>query len=71
MAGRFLRQPCWSSAAKVLESELLRLQSSWPPMNSLEVQGELAAVLFVMTKLSTRFPLLSEFCYHYDGVVVV
>ncbi|KAH9932465.1 uncharacterized protein B0H18DRAFT_25848 [Fomitopsis serialis] len=51
--------PCWSSAAKVLESELLRLQSSWPPMNSLEIQGELGAVLFVMTKLSARFPLLS------------
>ncbi|KZT71672.1 hypothetical protein DAEQUDRAFT_763532 [Daedalea quercina L-15889] len=51
--------PCWSSAAKVLESELVRLQSSWPPMNALEVQAELGAVLFVMTKLSARFPLLS------------
>lgn len=29
-------------------------------MRSLELESELTAVLFVMTKLSTRFPLLSE-----------
>ncbi|KZT10936.1 uncharacterized protein LAESUDRAFT_356428 [Laetiporus sulphureus 93-53] len=50
--------PCWSSAAKVFESELLRLQASWPPMNIMDIRGELSALLFVMTKLGTRFPLL-------------
>ena len=38
-------------------------------MNSLELQGELAAILFVMTKLSTRFPLLSESSCRRAGLV--
>ncbi|OBZ70760.1 hypothetical protein A0H81_09288 [Grifola frondosa] len=50
--------PCWVSAAKVLEFELVRLQTAWPPLNSMEVRGELEALLYVMTKLSIRFPLL-------------
>lgn len=52
-------QPCWASAAKVLESELARLQSSWPdPLNTMEVRGDLEALLYVMTKLGAKFPLV-------------
>ncbi|CCM03882.1 uncharacterized protein FIBRA_06033 [Fibroporia radiculosa] len=51
--------PCWSSAAKVLESELVRLQTSWPPLNSMEVCGELGALVLAMSRLSTKFPLLA------------
>ncbi|KAI0779614.1 hypothetical protein C8Q74DRAFT_1316163 [Fomes fomentarius] len=53
---------CWASAAKVLESELTRLQSSWPdPLNTMEVRGDLESLLYVMTKLGARFPLVA---YH-------
>ncbi|KAF9811140.1 hypothetical protein IEO21_06624 [Rhodonia placenta] len=50
--------PCWSSAAKVLEAEHACLQASWPPLNALEVRAELGAILFALTKLSARFPLV-------------
>ncbi|KAL1942446.1 hypothetical protein VTO73DRAFT_6048 [Trametes versicolor] len=53
---------CWASAAKVLENELTRLQSSWPdPLNTMEVRADLEALLFVMTKLGAKFPLVA---YH-------
>ncbi|KAH9940358.1 uncharacterized protein BXZ73DRAFT_98800 [Epithele typhae] len=53
---------CWSSAAKVLESELSRLQSSWPdPLNTMEVRTDLEALLYVMTKLGARLPIVA---YH-------
>ncbi|TFK90658.1 hypothetical protein K466DRAFT_596789 [Polyporus arcularius HHB13444] len=53
---------CWASAAKVLEHELARLQSSWPdPLNTMEVRGDLEALLYVMTKLGAKFPLVA---YH-------
>ncbi|KAI0708903.1 hypothetical protein C8T65DRAFT_739974 [Cerioporus squamosus] len=53
---------CWASAAKVLEHELSRLQSSWPdPLNTMEVRGDLEALLYVMTKLGAKFPLVA---YH-------
>lgn len=50
--------PCWLSAAKVLELEVVRLQASWPPVNALETQGELGSLVYAMTQLSSRFPLL-------------
>ncbi|KAI0769392.1 hypothetical protein BD413DRAFT_83223 [Trametes elegans] len=54
--------PCWATAAKVLETELERLQSSWPdPLNTMEVRSDLQGLLFVMTKLGAKFPLLA---YH-------
>ncbi|KAI0364440.1 hypothetical protein BV20DRAFT_1107388 [Pilatotrama ljubarskyi] len=53
---------CWASAAKVLENELTRLQSSWPdPLNTMEVRSDLEALLYVMTKLGAKFPLIA---YH-------
>ncbi|KAH9859019.1 hypothetical protein C2E23DRAFT_30043 [Lenzites betulinus] len=54
---------CWASAATVLESELTRLQSSWPdPLNTMEVRGDLEALLFVMSKLGAKFPLVAYHC---------
>lgn len=54
-------QSCWASAAKVLENELTRLQSSWPdPLNTMEVRADLESLLFVMTKLGAKFPLVGE-----------
>ncbi|KAI0743678.1 hypothetical protein C8Q80DRAFT_1107019 [Daedaleopsis nitida] len=53
---------CWASAGKVLEGELTRLQTSWPdPLNTMEVRGDLEALLYVMTKFGARFPLVA---YH-------
>ncbi|TBU37271.1 hypothetical protein BD309DRAFT_876749 [Dichomitus squalens] len=53
---------CWASAAKVLENELTRLQTSWPdPLNTMEVRGDLESLLYVMTKLGAKFPLVA---YH-------
>ncbi|KAI0674912.1 hypothetical protein C8Q78DRAFT_966041 [Trametes maxima] len=53
---------CWASAAKVLESELARLQSSWPdPLNTMEVRADLESLLFVMTKLGAKFPLVAYY----------
>ncbi|OSD04103.1 hypothetical protein PYCCODRAFT_1466534 [Trametes coccinea BRFM310] len=54
--------PCWASAAKVFETELTRLQTSWPdPLNTMEVRGDLETLLYVMTKLGAKFPLVA---YH-------
>lgn len=36
----------------------MRLQTSWPPVNVLETQGELGSLVYAMTQLSARFPLL-------------
>lgn len=53
---------CWASASNVLESELARLQSSWPdPLNTMEIRGDLESLLYAMTKLGARFPLIA---YH-------
>ncbi|KAH9949026.1 hypothetical protein B0H21DRAFT_165410 [Amylocystis lapponica] len=51
--------PCWLSAVKALECELVCLQTSWPPLSTLEIQGEIGTLLYVMTKLGARFPLLA------------
>ena len=59
MLTTFVLQSCWASAAKVLEVELARLQSSWPdPLNTMEVRADLESLLYVMTKLGARFPLI-------------
>lgn len=53
---------CWSSAAKVVGDELSRLQSSWPdPLNTMEIRGDLESLLYAMTKLSARFPLVGSY----------
>ncbi|KAF7790044.1 hypothetical protein EIP86_000993 [Pleurotus ostreatoroseus] len=60
-------QHCWVSAARVLVYTLAQMQiqmqnqaqGPWSqPLNTAEVRGELATLLFALTKLSTKFPLL-------------
>ncbi|OCH91680.1 hypothetical protein OBBRIDRAFT_825183 [Obba rivulosa] len=51
---------CWTSASKVLQLEVARMQAGWPPLNGADVHGDLAAILYAMTKLSARFPLIAR-----------
>lgn len=46
----------WACAARVLVTEIAALQTAWPLTNTAELRGELATVLYAMTKLSARFP---------------
>ncbi|TCD61377.1 hypothetical protein EIP91_008531 [Steccherinum ochraceum] len=48
----------WVCAARVLISELAQLQTTWPPANTADIRGELGTLLYSMTKLAVRFPLL-------------
>lgn len=38
--------------------ELNLIETSWPPVNSAEVRNEIGTLLYAMTSLSSRFPLL-------------
>ena len=54
----------------MLESELNRLQSSWPdPLNTMEVRGDLEALLYVMTKLGAKFPLIGAWSRTQPGTL--
>jgi len=48
--------PCWTCAVETLIREL---ESSWPLMNSADVRNEIGTILYAMTSLSTRFPILA------------
>jgi hypothetical protein len=54
-------QPCWVTAADTLVRELDGIEVSWPLMNTGDIRAEIGTVLYAMTSLSTRFPLLSAF----------
>lgn len=48
----------------MLENELARLQSSWPdPLNTMEIRGDLESLLYAMTKLGSRFPLVGSYLF--------
>ncbi|EKM54793.1 uncharacterized protein PHACADRAFT_258894 [Phanerochaete carnosa HHB-10118-sp] len=49
---------CWMTASRVLAFELAQMQASWPPLNSTDLRSELATVVYALTKLGARFPLL-------------
>ncbi|KAJ3491225.1 hypothetical protein NLI96_g869 [Meripilus lineatus] len=49
---------CWVLAARILATELASLQATWSPHPLSEIRGELATLLYSMSKLSARFPLL-------------
>ncbi|KAJ7803484.1 hypothetical protein B0H14DRAFT_2887702 [Mycena olivaceomarginata] len=51
--------PCWTSAAETLMREISALDTSWPPINSVDVRNEFGTVLYAMTNLASRFPLLA------------
>ncbi|KAJ6594581.1 hypothetical protein B0H19DRAFT_65665 [Mycena capillaripes] len=50
--------PCWTSVAETLIREISAINASWPPINSAEVRNELGTILYAMTNLASRFPLL-------------
>ncbi|KAJ7782518.1 hypothetical protein DFH07DRAFT_324892 [Mycena maculata] len=50
--------PCWTSAAETLIREVSTFESSWPPINSAEARNELGTILYAMTSLASRFPIL-------------
>ncbi|KAK6996989.1 fungal-trans domain-containing protein [Favolaschia claudopus] len=50
--------PCWTTAAETLLREVSSLSSAWPPINTTDIRNELGTILYAMTKLASRFPLL-------------
>jgi hypothetical protein len=40
--------------------EISALDTSWPPINSVDVRNEFGTVLYAMTNLASRFPLLGK-----------
>ncbi|KAG9220372.1 hypothetical protein CCMSSC00406_0006637 [Pleurotus cornucopiae] len=51
---------CWTDAADILMQELNNLETSWPLMNSSDVRNEIGVLLYAVTSLGSRFPLLAE-----------
>ncbi|EGO00414.1 hypothetical protein SERLA73DRAFT_73137 [Serpula lacrymans var. lacrymans S7.3] len=51
--------PCWTCAVDTLIREASIMESSWPPVDCTDIQCEIGTLLYAMTKLSARFPLLS------------
>ncbi|KAJ7162230.1 hypothetical protein C8R46DRAFT_346459 [Mycena filopes] len=51
--------PCWTTAAETLIREVSAINASWPPINGAEVRNELGTILYAMTNLASRFPLLA------------
>ncbi|KAJ6507398.1 hypothetical protein C8R47DRAFT_92897 [Mycena vitilis] len=50
--------PCWTLAAETLIRQISAINASWPPIDSSEVRNELGTILYAMSNLSSRFPLL-------------
>ncbi|KAF9227088.1 hypothetical protein BS17DRAFT_695872 [Gyrodon lividus] len=50
--------PCWTCAVDTLIRELNIIESSWPLASSADVRNEIGTLLFGMTRLGLRFPLL-------------
>ena len=48
------------TASRVLAFEISQMQASWPPMNSTDLRSELGTLLYALTKLGQRFPLLGQ-----------
>lgn len=49
---------CWMTASRVLTFELAQMQTAWPPLDTANIRSEIATLLYALTKLGTRFPLL-------------
>jgi hypothetical protein len=49
---------CWMSAAQVLFREISRVETSWPLQSSAEARGEIGLILYALTTLSNRFPIV-------------
>ena len=53
-------QHCWMTASRVLTLELSQMQTAWPPLDTTAIRSEIATLLYALTKLGTRFPLLGQ-----------
>jgi hypothetical protein len=51
--------PCWTRAAETLVRELKTQESSWPLVNTALIRSEIGTILYALTALSPRFPLLA------------
>jgi len=51
--------PCWWSVADVMIRDLDALEVSWPLMDHGELRNDLGVILYAMTSLSTRFPVVA------------
>ncbi|KIJ60067.1 hypothetical protein HYDPIDRAFT_32641 [Hydnomerulius pinastri MD-312] len=50
--------PCWTCAVDTLIRELNVIESSWPLVSSADVRNDIGTLLYAMTNLGSRFPLL-------------
>ncbi|KAF9237442.1 hypothetical protein BU15DRAFT_75985 [Melanogaster broomeanus] len=50
--------PCWTSAVDTLIRELNIIETSWPLVSSVDVRNDIGTLLYAMTSLGSRFPLL-------------
>ncbi|KAL0956921.1 hypothetical protein HGRIS_003025 [Hohenbuehelia grisea] len=52
---------CWTDAADILVRELNNIESSWPLMNTTDVRNDLGVLLYAMTSIGARLPLLGAY----------
>jgi len=51
--------PCWWSVADIVIRDLDTLESSWPLVDHSELRNDLGVLLYAMTSLNTRFPIIA------------
>jgi hypothetical protein len=52
--------PCWSRVAETLIRELKTQETAWPLVDTSLIRSEIGTILYAMTALSPRFPLLAS-----------
>ncbi|KAL0067387.1 hypothetical protein AAF712_005616 [Marasmius tenuissimus] len=50
--------PCWTTAADFLTRDLANMASSWSLGSPVDVRNQIGTIVFAMTNLSARFPIL-------------
>jgi len=50
--------PCWTTVMDTLIRELNLIETSWPIVDSAETRTEIGTLLYAMTSLGSRYPLL-------------
>ena len=48
------------TASRVLTFQLAQMQAAWPPLDTASIRSEIATLLYALTKLGARFPLLGQ-----------
>ena len=51
------------TASRVLTFELAQMQTAWPPLDTTDVRNEIATLLYALTKLGQRFPLVGQLAH--------